>query len=64
MLTFYLQPNRKDSEMSMLNSRIEDCEGVNAQQNRKIKDLMATIEELEEELEAERAARAKVWTIF
>jgi flagellin-specific chaperone FliS len=39
---------------------LEDEQGVNAQQNRKIKELQAIIEELEEELDAERAARAKV----
>ncbi|CAG2228981.1 MYH6_7 [Mytilus edulis] len=50
----------KDAEINSLNSRIEECEGVNAQQNRKIKDLQQIIEELEEELDAERAARAKV----
>lgn len=51
---------RKDVELNSLHSRIEDCEGVNANQSRKIKELQQIIEELEEELEAERAARAKV----
>jgi len=43
-----------------LNSRLEDEEGVNAQQTRKNKELQSVIEELEEELENERAARQKV----
>lgn len=45
--------------MNSLNSRIEDEQGINAGLQRKIKELNARIEELEEELEAERAARSK-----
>lgn len=43
-----------------MNTRLEDEEGANAQQTRKNKELQSVIEELEEELENERAARQKV----
>ena len=43
-----------------MNSRLEDEEGANAQQTRKNKELQSVIDELEEELENERAARQKV----
>ena len=43
-----------------MNSRLEDEEGANAQHTRKNKELQSIIEELEEELENERAARQKV----
>lgn len=46
--------------MKSLNSRLEDEQGLVAQLQRKIKELQAHLEELEEELEAERQARAKV----
>jgi uncharacterized coiled-coil protein SlyX len=47
-------------EIKSLNSKLEDEQSLVAQLQRKIKELLARIEELEEELEAERAARAKV----
>uniref|UniRef100_A0A8C0FKS8 Uncharacterized protein n=1 Tax=Bubo bubo TaxID=30461 RepID=A0A8C0FKS8_BUBBB len=51
---------KKEFEMSQLNSKIEDEQAIVMQLQKKIKELQARIEELEEELEAERAARAKV----
>lgn len=50
--------------MKSLNSKLEDSESLVAQLQRKIKELQARIEELEEELEAERQARAKVWGLL
>ena len=47
-------------ELNNLNSKLEDEQNLVAQLRKKIKELQARIEELEEELEAERAARAKV----
>lgn len=55
---------RKDSEIKALNSKLEDEQNLVAQLQRKIKELLARIEELEEELEAERLARSKVHTLF
>lgn len=52
--------NRKDNEVKSLNAKLEDEQGLVAQLQRKIKELQARIDELEEELEAERQARAKV----
>nr|DBA22487.1 TPA: hypothetical protein GDO54_013510 [Pyxicephalus adspersus] len=51
--------NKKDFEISQLNTRIEDEQNVCIQLQKKMKELQARIEELEEELEAERTARAK-----
>uniref|UniRef100_A0A673BT29 Myosin motor domain-containing protein n=1 Tax=Sphaeramia orbicularis TaxID=375764 RepID=A0A673BT29_9TELE len=51
---------QKDFETSQLLSRMEDEQSLGAQLQKKIKELQARIEELEEEIEAERAARAKV----
>ncbi|CAF96073.1 unnamed protein product [Tetraodon nigroviridis] len=59
---------KKDFEISQLLSKIEDEQSLGAQLQKKIKELQAhhfhnqqaRIEELEEEIEAERAARAKV----
>jgi transcription initiation factor IIE alpha subunit len=39
---------------------LEDEQGANAQNSRKIKELQSVIDELEGELENERAARQKV----
>ena len=58
LVSFY----RKEMEIKSLNSKLEDEQNLVAQLQRKIKELLARIEELEEELEAERAARAKVCT--
>ena len=57
---YYRFNYRRDAEINALNSRLEDEEGANAQQTRKNKELQSVIEELEEELENERAARQKV----
>ena len=51
---------RKENDIKNLNAKLEDEQGVVAQLQRKIKELMQRIEELEEELEAERQNRAKV----
>ncbi|KAL6457924.1 hypothetical protein MHYP_G00331540 [Metynnis hypsauchen] len=51
---------KKDFETSQLLSRIEDEQSLGLGLQKKIKELQARIEELEEEMEAERAARAKV----
>ena len=59
-LFLLLYSYRKENEIKSLNQRLEDEQGVVAQLQRKIKDLQARLDELEEELEAERQARAKV----
>ncbi|KAG7456326.1 hypothetical protein MATL_G00250960 [Megalops atlanticus] len=51
---------RKDFETSQLLSKIEDEQTLGAQLQKTIKELQSRIEELEEEIEAQRAARAKV----
>jgi len=51
---------RKENETKTLTGKVEEMEGVNAQIQRKNKDLQAHIGELEEELEAEKQARMKV----
>ena len=51
---------KKDHEISNLNSRLESEQSLVAQLQKKIKELQARNAELEEELEAERAARSKV----
>ena len=58
--TFYRFNCRRDAEINALNSRLEDEQGANAQNSRKNKELQSIIDELEEELENERAARQKV----
>ena len=58
---------KKDHEISNLNSRLESEQSLVAQLQKKIKELQARNAELEEELEAERAARSKVgccWNVF
>ena len=51
---------RKENEIKTLNGKVEEMEGIIAQLQRKNKDLQARIEELEEELEAEKQTRMKV----
>merc|ERR1712136_620481 len=51
---------RKDLEYGTLVSKFEDEQATVNQAGKKIKELAARIEEIEEELEAERQARAKV----
>ena len=58
--TYYRFNYRRDAEINALNSRLEDEQGANAQHSRKNKELQSIIDELEEELENERAARQKV----
>ncbi|XP_023023713.1 myosin heavy chain isoform X36 [Leptinotarsa decemlineata] len=50
---------RKDKEISSLTAKLEDEQSVVGKQQKQIKELQARIEELEEEVEAERQARAK-----
>lgn len=51
---------RKDKEIASLNAKLEDEQSLVAKLQKQIKELQSRIEELEEELEAERQARAKV----
>ncbi|XP_017056451.1 myosin heavy chain, muscle isoform X9 [Drosophila ficusphila] len=50
---------RKDKELSSITAKLEDEQVVVLKHQRQIKELQARIEELEEEVEAERQARAK-----
>ncbi|XP_050298489.1 myosin heavy chain, muscle isoform X30 [Anthonomus grandis grandis] len=50
---------RKDKEISSLSAKLEDEQSVVGKTQKQIKELQARIEELEEEVEAERQARAK-----
>merc|ERR1711923_310334 len=50
---------RKEKENSSLNGKCEDEQTLGGKLNTQIKELMARIEELDEELEGERAARAR-----
>ncbi|XP_039556731.1 myosin heavy chain, skeletal muscle, adult-like [Passer montanus] len=65
LVSFFLSSNmfhlvqRKDFEISQIQSNIEDEQALGVQLQKKIKELQARIEELEEEIEAERTSRAK-----
>ncbi|XP_055702061.1 myosin heavy chain, muscle isoform X20 [Phlebotomus papatasi] len=50
---------RKDKEISSLTAKLEDEQSVVNKLQKQIKELQSRIEELEEEVEAERQARAK-----
>ncbi|XP_017086618.1 myosin heavy chain, muscle isoform X12 [Drosophila eugracilis] len=50
---------RKDKELSSITAKLEDEQVVVLKSQRQVKELQARIEELEEEVEAERQARAK-----
>ncbi|PSN34122.1 Myosin heavy chain [Blattella germanica] len=50
---------RKDKEISSLAAKLEDEQSLVAKNQKQIKELQSRIEELEEEVEAERQARAK-----
>ncbi|XP_065215431.1 myosin heavy chain, muscle isoform X25 [Planococcus citri] len=50
---------RKDKEIASLTAKLEDEQVLVSKQQKQIKELQARIEELEEEVEAERQARAK-----
>ncbi|XP_005176298.1 myosin heavy chain, muscle isoform X18 [Musca domestica] len=50
---------RKDKELAALTGKLDDEQVCVNKNNRQIKELQARIEELEEEIEAERQARAK-----
>ncbi|XP_077581880.1 myosin, heavy chain 7B, cardiac muscle, beta a [Stigmatopora nigra] len=51
---------KKDFEMNEIGSKLQDEQLLVLQLQKKIKELLARTEELEEELEADRASRAKV----
>lgn len=53
------QLRRKDGEVANMGSKSEEDQNLINQLQRKIKELQARIAELEEDLEAERAARSK-----
>lgn len=55
---------RKDKEIASLTAKLEDEQSLVSKLQKQIKELQARIEELEEEVEAERQARAKVSTRF
>merc|ERR1711963_820174 len=50
---------RKEKENSSLNGKVEDEQTLGGKLNTQVKELMTRIEELDEELEAERASRAR-----
>merc|ERR1719507_2686675 len=50
---------RKEKENSSLNGKIEDENTLAGKLNQQVKELQARLEELDEELESERAARAR-----
>lgn len=50
---------RKDKEIASLTAKLEDEQSLVGKQQKQIKELQSRIEELEEEVEAERQARAK-----
>ena len=50
---------RKEKEFSAINAKIEDESTLGGKYSKQIKELQARLEELEEELSIERAARAK-----
>merc|ERR1712051_318495 len=50
---------RKEKELSSLTSKIEDEQTLGNKLNQQIKELMSRLEELDEELEAERLGRAR-----
>ncbi|XP_055593740.1 myosin heavy chain, muscle isoform X16 [Uranotaenia lowii] len=50
---------RKDKEISALSAKLEDEQSLLGKTQKQIKELQGRIEELEEEVEAERQARAK-----
>ncbi|XP_022175403.1 myosin heavy chain, muscle isoform X23 [Myzus persicae] len=50
---------RKDKELASLTAKLEDEQALVGKQQKQIKELQSRIEELEEEVEAERQARAK-----
>merc|ERR1719266_1046187 len=50
---------RKEKELSSLTSKIEDEQTLGNKLNQQIKELLSRLEELDEELEAERLGRAR-----
>merc|ERR1711981_844869 len=51
--------NRKEKDIAALGSKLDDEQSIVAKLQKNIKENQGRIEELEEELEAERQARAK-----
>merc|ERR1712121_442825 len=50
---------RKDNEIGGMTSKLDDEQGLVGKTQKSIKELQGRVEEMEEELEAERQARAK-----
>merc|ERR1712115_516782 len=50
---------RKEKELGSLSGKIEDEQTLGSKLNQQIKELMSRLEELDEELEAERLGRAR-----
>lgn len=55
---------RKDKELASVTAKLEDEQSLVGKLQKQIKELQSRIEELEEEVEAERQARAKVSTFL
>ena len=55
---------RKDSEITGLGGKLEDEQSLVSKVQKSIKEMGAHVEELEEELEAERQARAMIMIIM
>ena len=55
---------RKEKENSSLNGKVEDEQTLGGKLNTQIKELQARLEELDEELEAERQSRARADKVF
>lgn len=53
---------RKEQELHSMSGKLEDEQSLVAKLQKQIKELQGRIQELEEELEAERQARSKVYT--
>ncbi len=51
---------RKDQDINNLNSKLEDEAALHTQLTKKMKEHQSKVDELEEELEAERQIRSKV----
>ena len=50
---------RREKDLGILGSKLDDDQGIVAKTQKGIKEIQGRVEELEEELEAERQARAK-----
>jgi myosin heavy chain 6/7 len=59
LIVFVVAPCRKDADLHQMATRLEEEQSLVARLQRQIKELLARVQELEEELDAERAARAR-----